>query len=354
MMIQISIIILGLLLGILLGGPSVALANRLKMIDMPGSAPHKTHAYPTPLAGGILLVLGLSILGPLFQRWLSRDMVVVFCGAAVIFLFGMLDDYRGLSAFPKLIGQFLAAMILIVFNVQVHFVTFLSTIWHISPLIGQILNIAVTLVWLIGITNAMNMIDSMDGIVSGLGVIAFACFAGASKLADQTILSVWSAALIGISASLYFGNKVSGKFFLGDSGAQTLGFLLACFGILYNPLNRSPESSWVVPIMLLGVPIFDTTLVVVSRLKRGQPVGSGRRDHTYHRLIALGFSPNFSVVITHLTSLSISCLAFLTLYMTPFTAISFFLSTIVLGILALAWLERRSGMDGISGEEQGI
>lgn len=341
-----STIIISALLSLLLGYPVILLAKRFNLMDIPGSAPHKAHAKPTPLAGGILLAVVLAILGLIFSEWLTREIRVVFIGAGMVFLFGILDDYMGLSARPKLIGQFIAACVLLFWGVQVHFLTVLFEAWHISPAIAQLLNILITLFWVIGITNAMNMIDSMDGIVAGLGGIAFACFLGATILAGQTALSVWSAAMVGICIGLYFWNKTSfNKLFLGDSGAQTIGFLLASFGIMYNPLNRSPESSWIVPIMLLGVPIFDTTLVVFSRLRRRQAVGSGRRDHTYHRLIALGFSPKFAVLITHLVAFIISFLAFLTLYLPPFVAMLFFLLTIVLGGIGLLWLERKPSLN---------
>jgi UDP-GlcNAc:undecaprenyl-phosphate GlcNAc-1-phosphate transferase len=189
------------------------------------------------------------------------------------------------------------------------------------------------------------MIDSMDGIVAGLGIIAAVCFMGATQLAGQFTLAFWSAILLGISIGLYYWNNLAGKFFLGDSGAQTIGFLLASFGIMYNPLNRNPESSWIVPIMLLGVPIFDTSLVVLSRLRRGQRVGSGRRDHTYHRLIALGVSPKYAVLTVHLAALTISGLAFLSLYLPAWLALTLFIVTIICGVVVLLWLERKPSLD---------
>lgn len=328
-----------------LGYPAMLLAKRFNLMDIPGSAPHKAHAHPTPLAGGILLAITLVIMSFIFREWLTREMVVVFAGTMVVFLFGVWDDYKGLSAGPKLIGQLIAACVLLSFGVQVHFLTVLFQAWHISPMVAQLLNIVFTLFWVVGITNAMNMIDSMDGIVAGLGGIAFACFFAATKLADQNSLAVWSAALLGISIGLYFWNNTASKFFLGDFGTQSIGFLLASLGIMYNPLNRSPESSWIVPIMLLSVPIFDTTLVVLSRIRRKQAVGSGRRDHTYHRLIALGFSPRIAVLLTHLVAFIISLLAYLTLYLPPIAAMVFFILTILFGFITLLWLERKPSLD---------
>ncbi|HEY5730534.1 MAG TPA: MraY family glycosyltransferase [Anaerolineales bacterium] len=340
-----SSLVISILLSFGLGYPAALLAKRLNLLDIPGSAPHKIHARSTPLAGGILVTTTFGIVAILYQHWLDREIIAVFTGAFIVFLFGVWDDSKGLSAVPKLIGQLIASTILISSGVQVYFMTILSDAGYITPLIAQVMNVSITLFWLIGITNALNMIDSMDGIVAGLGIIAAAFFWGATNHAGQQVVGFWVAALLGISIGLYFWNSIVSKFFLGDSGSQTIGFLLASFGIMYNPLDRSPESSWIVPIMLLAVPIFDTTLVVLSRIKRRQLIGSGRRDHTYHRLIALGFSPRFAVLITHLTSMTVSGLAFLTLYFSPFIALTFFLLAVICGLILLLWLEGKPTLD---------
>ena len=342
---QITSLAISLLLSLGLGYPAMLLAQRFGLMDVPGAAPHKVHARPTPLAGGLLAVFTLVLLAVFFPQWLSREIVSAFFGALVVFFFGLWDDRKGLSALPKLAGQLIAAGILIAAEVRVNFLILLSNAGSISPEFAQVLNMVITLFWLVGITNAMNMIDSMDGIVAGLGVIAFAFFWGAAILADQPVLAYWSAVLMGISMGLYFWNAVSAKFFLGDSGTQTLGFLLASFGMMYNPLERSPESSWIVPIMLLGVPIFDTTLVVLSRLRRRQMVGTGRRDHTYHRFIALGLAPRIAVLAVHLMALILSIIAYLSLYIPPMPALIFFMLSIIIGLTFLLWLERKPTLD---------
>lgn len=337
--------ILSLVMSLGLGAPSVWLAERLGLMDVPGSAPHKQHIRPTPLAGGIMMVIVLGAMLIFFRKFLDREIVVVFVGAAVIFLFGLWDDSKGLSAIPKLVGQLIASAILLAGGIQVRFMTILFADTGLSYEFAQGLNILITLFWLIGITNALNMIDSMDGIVAGIGVIASAFFMGASVLSAQDSLSRWAAVLLGLGIGLYIWNGLAARFFLGDSGAQTMGFLLASFGILYNPLNRNPESSWIVPIMLLSVPIFDTTLVVLSRLRRRQRIGSGRRDHTYHRLIRLGLSPRMAVLITHLSAFLIGFLAFINLYLPVHIALFIFTATIFSGWIVLLWLERKPALD---------
>jgi UDP-GlcNAc:undecaprenyl-phosphate GlcNAc-1-phosphate transferase len=203
---QLSPLVLAALVSMVLGYPAFILAKRLNLLDVPGSAPHKTHARPTPLAGGILVMTTFSLMSLFYRQWLDHEILAVFAGAVVIFAFGVWDDRSGLSAKPKIIGQLIASTILILSGVQVHFMTILSNAGYISPFIAQSLNIFITLFWLIGITNALNMIDSMDGIVAGLGIIASAFFGGAANLAGQQAIAFWAAALLGTSIGLYFWN----------------------------------------------------------------------------------------------------------------------------------------------------
>ena len=339
------VFLLSIIIGISFGIPSTILALKLGIVDVPNSAPHKKHTRSTPLAGGILISFTLLVIAIVFNRLLNFDILVTLLGTLIIVLFGVWDDLQGLSAVPKLLGQIVASTLLISLGIQVRFMTNFALQGYLPLAFAETLNILITYFWLIGITNDLNMIDSMDGIAAGIGVIASLFFMGATILANQFTLAIWSAVLLSINISLYFWNGIKSRFFLGDSGAQAIGFLLATIGILYNPLEKNPESSWIVPIMLLGIPIFDTSLVVLSRFKRKQPIGSGRRDHTYHRLIALGFTPKNAVILTHIIALGISCLAYFTLSFTPFLALVVFVTTVVCGIFILLWLERKPTLD---------
>lgn len=345
MSIFITTILISFALSILIGYPAVHIAKSWNLIDIPGSASHKVHSRPTPLAGGILIAIVLLLIAIIFKKSFNQNILAVLSASLIILFFGILDDHKNLSAGPKLLGQTLASLTLIIFGVQVHFMDIFAEAGYIPLHFANLLNFFITFVWLIGITNAVNLIDSMDGIVAGFGFITSVFFLGATNLSGQFTLSLWSAVLIGLCAGLYYWNSIATKFFLGDSGSQTIGFLLASFSILYNPLNRVPESSWIVPIMLLGIPIFDTSLVILSRLKRKQPISTGRRDHTYHRFIAMGLRPQYAVGIVHLATLIVSSLAFASLYLPLALALILFIISISIGLILLLWLEPQKTLD---------
>jgi UDP-GlcNAc:undecaprenyl-phosphate GlcNAc-1-phosphate transferase len=127
--------------------------------------------------------------------------------------------------------------------------------------------------------------------------------------------------------------------FLGDSGSQFLGFVLAALGIAYNPIGFSPLASWYVPILLVGVPIFDAALVIFSRLRRGKPVYQAALDHTYHRLVALGMSSNRAVLTMHTAALILGSLAFLALDQRPAIANGIFAAVVLAGVAGVLFLD---------------
>jgi UDP-GlcNAc:undecaprenyl-phosphate GlcNAc-1-phosphate transferase len=211
----------------------------------------------------------------------------------------------------------------------------------LSPLIAKWLDIALTLFWLIGVTNAMNMIDSMDGIAIGVSGIAFLFFVLVTSLSGQTNLTEISTILLGVSAGIYFYNVTPARLFLGDSGSQTLGFIVAAIAMEYAPVGLAPTSSWFVPILLVGMPIFDTSLVVYSRIRRGLPVYRANLDHTYHRLVALGLDERRAVLTIHMTAILLSLVAFATFYLSPAVANLIFGMILLTGIVIILLFDYR-------------
>ena len=317
----------------------IYLTRRLGLIDKPGKFPHKIHTDPTPLSGGTALffcILLLSLFLGLWDDKFTRSLVIA---AGIIYLFGLLDDARGLSAIPKSSGQILASVVLVSSNVSVHFIESVATSF-LSPIAIAWLDIGLTFLWLIGVTNAMNMIDSMDGIAVGISGIAFLFFVMVTLLSGQVYLTEISIILLGITVGIYFYNVTPARLFLGDSGAQTLGFLIAAIAMAYAPVGLAPTSSWFVPILLVGLPIFDTSLVVYSRIRRGLPIYKANLDHTYHRLVTFGLDERRAVLTIHMAAILLSLIAFVTFYLTPLVANIVFGTILVVGIAIIILLER--------------
>jgi len=322
-----------LLTGIITSFIATPLCRPLGLIDHPGAAPHKLHTRPTPLAGGLVIAMSLIPTILLFPNMFQGKMLGAMVSAVVILFFGIWDDRSGLSAGIKFAGQFLAAGIAIFFGIQIEILSEANI--PLSSGVTQLINGALTVFWLVGITNAFNLIDSMDGIVAGLSTLASAVFVFLTAISGQPELTIWAAVIAGISMALYFWNSPPARYFLGDSGAQTLGFLLAVIALLYNPVNKDQASSWFTPILILGVPIFDTSLVVFSRIRRKIPPFEGNRDHTYHRLIRAGLNSSRAVSLLHILALAFDSLALFALSQKPIIANLIFIGCLFFGILSI-------------------
>ena len=309
---------------------AIKVAVRFQLIDQPNSSPHKIHQSPIPKAGGLAIGLAIISLNLLSENAQSSTIHAILLSSVVIFLFGLWDDTRRLSPPWKLIGQGLGAIILISQGVQIRMLGNMT-----------ILNIALTLIWVIGMTNAFNLVDSMDGLVVGLAAIASAFFMLVTVDAGQTSLSLLSAIILGSAIGMLYFNGLPARTFLGDSGAQFLGFMLAALAIAYTPPGLPQPSSWFVPILLLSIPIFDTTLVVVSRLRQRKAIYQAGLDHTYHRLVKLGWPPSRAVLTMHLAAILSGCLAFIALPRPPLWANIIFGLALLAGLLLLLWLERK-------------
>jgi UDP-GlcNAc:undecaprenyl-phosphate GlcNAc-1-phosphate transferase len=323
---------------VIFGPLSIWIARHTGLLDIPIAGAHKKHTRPTPLAGGIVLVLSVLTVVTIFRLW-QKPFTPLLAATMIVFVFGLWDDARGLSALKKLFGQVLASVLLIASGISVKFFFGLS-IPFINPNLVTPLNWTITIFWLVGITNAINLIDSMDGLAVGISGIAFAFLMCMTLVAQQSSLASFCGIFLGICIGLYIFNITPARLFLGDSGAQTLGFLLAAVAMIYSPDNLPQASSWFVPIMVLGLPIFDTTLVVVSRLHHHQPIYLADRAHTYHRLVAMGLDPGRAVVAIHIASLTLNFLAFFTLSLVPWQANLLFALVVAAGIISILLLER--------------
>ena len=334
-------ILISMIVTLVMSWFSVRLATRLKLIDIPGTAPHKLHDHPTPIAGGIALGLSLPLVAWIAGVISNQEIQIIFISSAIIFIFGMWDDIKPISPAIKLLGQILAGVLLIRLGVSVKFFESPEFFIKVSPAVAVYLDWLVTLFWVIGITNAFNFVDSMDGLAVGLGGTTAVFYLLVMLDSRQLFLSEFSALVIGLCIGLYFFNSPPARMFLGDAGAQTLGFILAVLAIIYRPLGANQSSSWIVPILLLGLPIFDMTLVIISRLRRKQPIYKGGHDHTYHHILQLGMGPNRAVLLMQIAALGLGCLSVILLTQPPLTTNIVFVSILLLAGILLLILENR-------------
>lgn len=311
------IIFLAAIAALLLSPLTAWFCHRVGLMDIPHRELHKQHRRPVPLAGGIVLFLSFILLALVEGIALQQKSLAYLLPLVIIFFFGLLDDFIGLNPLVKLIGQILAASLIIFNGVAV------------ALLENQFANFLIGLFWLVGITNALNFTDSMDGLAVGLSSLSAACLMLVTLQSGQYHLTVMSTILLGSTIGTYFFNAPPARYFLGDSGSQFLGFFLAAIALDYAPKGYTPLTSWFIPILLFGVPIFDTILVVFSRLRRGLPVYRANLDHTYHRLVRLGVSPNRAILTMHLAAMLLDSAAFILLNLSPLWANS------LIGVLAL-------------------
>jgi UDP-GlcNAc:undecaprenyl-phosphate GlcNAc-1-phosphate transferase len=263
------------------------LAIRLGFMDQPSA--RKVHTAPMPRFGGIAMYSAVVIALLVFEdRFRVNQLVSILLGATWVSFLGGWDDRWGLRPILKFAGQVIAAIILIIAGVQVNF---LPWPW---------LNWLATVVWVVGLTNAINFLDNMDGLSGGLAAIASAFFLLMAVQNGQFLVGGLSAALLGACIGFLVYNFNPASIFMGDTGALFLGFMLAALGIKLRFPANSDSITWMVPVLVLGIPIFDTTLVTISRIRRGlHPVTAGK-DHTSHRLVRLGFSQREAVMVLYL------------------------------------------------------
>ncbi len=265
-------------------------APRLGVIDHPD--PRKVHTHPTPLLGGAAIVIAsLLALFLLRDRVEIQQLGSILLGAAFMALLGFYDDRWGLSPLLKLLGQILAATILIISGVKV---TALPQEW---------MNLLVTLVWVVGLTNSLNLLDNMDGLSSGVAAVCASFFVVMAALSGQIYVGALAAAVLGATLGFLAYNFNPASIFMGDTGSLFLGFILAAIGIKLRFPENVPFVTWMVPIIVMGMPIFDTTLVFISRLRRGKnPLTTPGKDHVSHRLVARGFTTREAVMTHYLAS----------------------------------------------------
>ncbi len=295
------------------------------MVAIPNS--RRAHQTPTPLLGGIAIYLGCAIALILFgDRFYVAQLIGIFVGATVVSFLGLWDDRSELPPLVKLAGQLVGAGLLMWTGIRV----------QIFP--SLIIDGALTLLWIIGITNAMNLVDNMDGLSGGVATVASAFFLLLAVQSGQFLVASLAAALLGACLGFLYYNFNPASIFMGDSGSLFIGYVLAAVGLKLK-FDNTDLVTWMIPVLILGVPIFDTTLVVVSRLRRGVNPLVGGKDHISHRLVQLGWTHREAVMALYLACGALGIIATMLVHATMKEAYTVAGMIAVVALMALVKLE---------------
>jgi UDP-GlcNAc:undecaprenyl-phosphate/decaprenyl-phosphate GlcNAc-1-phosphate transferase len=316
--------------------PVRALALRVGMVDLPG--PRKVHLTPIPLLGGLAMYVAVVFAVLFASHGPARSQIEgILIGATLVAVVGILDD-RGLlhHQIKLFVGMPLAAAILMISGIHAQVFSIL-----VGGRSGYVLDAVLTVVWVVGITASFSILDHMDGLCAGVAAMASVFFAMLAYLNGQTLVTTLAAAVLGAATGFLRWNFKPAKIFMGDGGAMFLGFLMATLGLKLRLDNSTHLSSWLAPILILGVTIFDTTLVTISRSRRGLlPFATPGKDHAAHRLSNLGLGHRGAVLTLYLLGAIGGGAAVLLNYLSTRSAV--FVGALALGIIlaGVLYLER--------------
>jgi UDP-GlcNAc:undecaprenyl-phosphate GlcNAc-1-phosphate transferase len=313
----------------LLTWPVRVLAIRLGAMDAPNVA-RKTQPEPVPYLGGIAIAIGI-VVTTLVALFVSESSSVnigialsTLCPAIVLGIVGLVDDFKSLMPWPRLVIQTLVGF-------------FVSTYLAISgtrslTFGNDLVDFLVTVVWVVGICNAVNFFDNLDGAASGsVAVISTGLFT-ISFLQGQEMVAALSLVMAGATLGFLIWNKSPAKIYMGDAGSLFLGVLISVLTIRIDPSSLPQWKSLFLPLVLLAIPLLDTSVAVISRLKRGISPFTGGRDHLSHRLLRSGLSRRVSAIVLWMAS-GICSLIAIGIYRNPATC-----ATYLIAIFTMCWV----------------
>jgi UDP-GlcNAc:undecaprenyl-phosphate GlcNAc-1-phosphate transferase len=326
----------------------------IDFVDLPGE--RKVHRYPIPLGGGVAIFLGiiitfasalfsayflkiskpLSFLPPDIYDYLPGvfqmipRLSVIFIGASVIFVLGLFDDLKRLSALQKFLVQIVVGMFIVGSGIEFSLLAVAPGVW------GWLISKLVTIFWIVLVTNAFNLLDHMDGLCSGIVAITSSVFLVIALETNQYFIASFLITIVGTSVAFLFFNFHPAKIFMGDAGSLLLGYFISILTILFT-FYKKPYSYYAIftPLLVVAIPIFDTVVVIVIRLLNKKPIFRGDKNHFAHRLIALGMTIPDAVILIYLLTLCSGLSAILLYYLNPLPLLNFTGVIILFGQIVL-------------------
>ncbi|PWK14866.1 MraY family glycosyltransferase [Tumebacillus permanentifrigoris] len=290
------------------------IALKTGFVDMPNA--RKLHKEPIPVLGGAGIFFGFLITVTATEAWfgaLDGRYYGIVIGGSLLFLIGLVDDFyktrgKDFPAWPKFLTQIVAACVLIKFGVKVSSITIP---WMDQPYYSfadhgmEWLSWLVTIFWIVGITNMLNFLDGVDGLAAGIASISATTLLFVSLLTSNNDVAFYAVALIGACLSFLRHNFHPARIFMGDAGATFLGFTLAAIAV-DGAFKSATFVSVIVPVLALGVPIFDTVFVIIRRIKEKRPIHHADKSHTFHTLMKSGMTQVQTVSFMYLLGICFS------------------------------------------------
>ncbi|QKY70444.1 glycosyltransferase family 4 protein [Lentibacillus sp. CBA3610] len=297
----------------LLTYPVKKMAIKLKAVDLPNY--RKIHKKVTPRLGGLAIFAGV-FLGGLYLHPQHEHLPEIILGAIVILITGALDDRYSIRPVIKLTGQLIAASFLISSGLIIERVTL--------PIIGMVdlgfASVLITVLWIVGITNAINLIDGLDGLATGVTTIALSSMFVMAIIDGQVLAAYLCIVLIGANLGFLYHNFYPAKIYMGDTGSNFLGYMIAVVSIV-GLFKNIALFSFIIPVIVLAVPIFDTLFAIVRRAYNKEPIMMPDNKHVHYQLIRAGFSHRKTVLIIYAFSTLFGVMAILFSYASLSTAI---------------------------------
>lgn len=301
------------------------LAVKAGAMDAPDA--RKVHTKPIPRMGGLAIYLGF-VLAVIASMHINREVMGLLLGGTVILIVGIIDDLKQLSPKVKLAGQILAAVVLVLFDIRIEWIT--------NPfgdmLYLEYLSVPLTLLWVVGLTNTVNLIDGLDGLAAGVSTIAAVTILLVALQQNFLTVAILMAALAGSALGFLQHNFNPAEIFMGDTGSMFLGYMLAAISVT-GTVKSAATIALIVPIVALGLPIMDTAFAILRRYRNGRPIFKPDKGHLHHRLLAMGLSQKQAVLLMYVIS---ACLGLSAIALTEVNKGYGLL--IIIGLLAVAFI----------------
>lgn len=298
---QISITLMAILFSILTTPWIRKLAIKKKIYDVP--CIRKKHKVPVPQLGGIALFLGF-FLAIVVAIPMNLTLMGLLIGALLMTILGFIDDVFKITPTVKLLGQIVIAIITVKFGIQIDAISSLNG--TLIPL--KAMAIPFTIFWIISITNALNLMDGVDGLASGISAISSACLAIVALKQQDYVTASIALALMGSCIGFLKFNFAPASIFMGDTGSMFLGYTLATIAII-GVLKSTLTLAFLIPILTLGIPIVDTLLAIIRRIKKKKSIFQADNEHIHHFLLKKGLSPKEVSLMSYLVSTLLGIIA---------------------------------------------